>query len=84
MTIEQAAVYAELDRTTLGRIEKGEVPYDQDLLERLSIPYGCTVADLLTVDPTKGEAPDVLALYNGSPSAVQAAVIAALKATRNN
>ncbi len=39
----------------LGRVEKGEVPYSQDLLEQLADMYGCEIADLLIRDPTDPE-----------------------------
>ena len=48
-----AAVGAEIgmDGTNLGRVEKGEVPYSQDLLEMLADLYGCEIVDLLIRDP---------------------------------
>ncbi len=39
----------------LGRVEKGEVPYSQDLLEQLADLYGCEIADLIVRDPTDPE-----------------------------
>ncbi|WP_462116982.1 helix-turn-helix domain-containing protein [Methylorubrum extorquens] len=50
-----ASVGAEIsmDGTNLGRIEKGEVPYSQDLLEALADLYGCEVSDLLIRDPSE-------------------------------
>lgn len=52
-----AGVGAEIgmDGTNLGRIEKGEVPYSQDLLELLADLYGCEVSDLLVRDPSDPE-----------------------------
>ncbi|WP_456015376.1 helix-turn-helix domain-containing protein [Methylorubrum populi] len=52
-----AGVGAEIgmDGTNLGRIEKGEVPYSQDLLEVLADLYGCEVSDLLVRDPSDPE-----------------------------
>ncbi|MDF9791422.1 transcriptional regulator with XRE-family HTH domain [Methylorubrum extorquens] len=41
-----------MDGTNLGRIEKGEVPYSQDLLEALADLYGCEISDLLIRDPS--------------------------------
>lgn len=57
LTQEEAASRLDIDRTTLGRIERGLIPYDQDFLEKLSLAYGCDVADLLTVDPLKADPP---------------------------
>lgn len=48
---EEAAARAHVSRTTLSKIESGQVPYNQDLLERLAFAYGIEVDDLLTVDP---------------------------------
>ena len=39
----------------VGRVEKSEVPYSQDLLEQLADIYGCEIADLLVRDPTDPE-----------------------------
>jgi transcriptional regulator with XRE-family HTH domain len=51
LTQEQAAERCDVDRTTLGRIEKGELPYNQDFLEKLALAYGIDVSDLLQVNP---------------------------------
>ncbi len=57
---ERAAERVEIDRTTLSKIERGLVPYNQDLLERLAFAYGIDVADLLTVDPLKPDPPRLI------------------------
>lgn len=41
----------------LSRVERGEFPYGQDLLEALATIYRCDVPDLLMRDPT---APDAI------------------------
>lgn len=41
-----------ISRTQLGRIEKGQQPYNQEMLETLAELYGCSVADLLIRDPS--------------------------------
>ncbi len=38
---------------TLGRVETGKTPYNQQLLEALSVALRCTVTELLVVDPRK-------------------------------
>lgn len=53
LTQEQAAERIGIDYTTLGRIERGLVPYSQALLEAAAEAYGCEPWDLLNVDPTK-------------------------------
>lgn len=56
---EQAAEQLDIDRTTLSRIERGEVPYNQDLLEKAALAYGCDPEDLISINPTL---PDTLKL----------------------
>lgn len=57
LTQEQAAERCDVDRTTLGRIEKGELPYNQDFLEKLALAYGVDTSDLLTVNPLQPDPP---------------------------
>ena len=57
LTQEQAAERCDVDRTTLGRIEKGELPYNQDFLEKLALAYGVDVVDILTLDPLVPDPP---------------------------
>lgn len=52
-TLEIVAAELHMSQPQLGRIERGDQPYNQDLLESLAVLYGCTVADLLMRDPTK-------------------------------
>lgn len=52
-TLEMVAAEMNMSQPQLGRIERGDSPYNQDLLEALADLYGCTVADLLMRDPTK-------------------------------
>jgi transcriptional regulator with XRE-family HTH domain len=40
------------ERSYLSRIERGERPYDQEMLESLARALGCEPADLLVRDPT--------------------------------
>lgn len=51
LTQEQAAARVDRDRTTLSKIERGKVPYDQALLEGLAEAYRCEPADLIMRDP---------------------------------
>lgn len=41
----------DITQGTLSKIERGELPYNQDLLEQAEKVYHCTVAALLTVNP---------------------------------
>lgn len=51
-TLEQVAAELHISQPQLGRIERGDQPYNQNLLEALADLYGCTVADLLVRDPS--------------------------------
>ena len=57
LTQEQVAERVGVDFTTVGRIEKGELPYNQDYLERLALAIGVEVTDLLNADPLKPDPP---------------------------
>ena len=50
-TLEIVAAELHMSQPQLGRIERGDQPYNQDLLEALAELYGCTVADLLIRNP---------------------------------
>lgn len=52
-TLEQVAHHLSMSQPQLGRIERGDQPYNQDLLEALAALYGCTVPDLLIRDPSQ-------------------------------
>lgn len=54
-TLETVAAELHMSQPQLGRIERGDQPYNQDLLEALADLYGCTVADLLMRDPTAAD-----------------------------
>ena len=55
-TLEQVAEVLGMSQPQLGRIERGDSPYNQDLLEALAELYGCDVASLLMRDPSQPEA----------------------------
>lgn len=57
---EKAAARFGIDRTTLGRIERGEVPYNPPLLKAAARLYGCTRGDLLDRDPNAPPLPPPL------------------------
>lgn len=81
LTQEEVADRVEVDRTTVGRIERGEVPYNQDFLERLALAYGCEPTDLLTVNPLAPEPSAVFASrLRRAPRAVQERALAVLDA----
>lgn len=54
-----------ISHASIGRIEKGEQPYSQPIIEALAHALNCSVTDLLSVDPTKeGEVVDLMRLIN--------------------
>lgn len=53
MSLEQASAAVGISHTTLGRIERGLVPYNQDLIENLALLYGVDPAELLRTDPER-------------------------------
>lgn len=79
MTQDRAAEYIEIDRTTLGRIERGVLPFNQDQLEGLADLYNCTTADLLRTDPTKLPEPDFVDLYRAATPDIRKAAVRVLK-----
>jgi transcriptional regulator with XRE-family HTH domain len=54
-----------LSHASIGRIENGQQPYSQPVLEALAEALDVGVVELLSVDPTKeGEVIDLLRLIN--------------------
>lgn len=73
---EAAAESLDLTQGNLSKIERGEVPYNQDFLERAATVYGCTAADLLSVNPMKQEPLDsAFADARRAPEEVQRRVV---------
>lgn len=56
LTQEQAAERLDIDQSTLSRIERGVIPYDQDFLEKAAYAYLCEPADLLIRNPLRDDA----------------------------
>lgn len=55
-TQEQAAPLLGIDQSTLSRIERGTVPYDQDFLEKAAFVYMCDPQDLIMRNPLDEDA----------------------------
>jgi transcriptional regulator with XRE-family HTH domain len=55
-TLEGVADQLHMSHSQLSRIERGEQPYNQELLEALADLYMCDVVDLLIRDPSQQEA----------------------------
>lgn len=63
LTQEQAAERLDMDRSNLSRLERGEIPYSQGVLEAAATAYDCDPWDLLNINPTKeGEVVDFTAI----------------------
>ncbi len=58
----------------LSRIERGETPYSQDILEALATVLRCEPADLIMRDPTQSDAIWTL-IETSKPTARQAAIV---------
>lgn len=48
---EQLADSLEISHTTVGRIERSEIPYSQEFLEAAAARLRCTPADIIMRDP---------------------------------
>lgn len=81
-TLEQVAAELHITQPQLGRIERGDQPYNQDLLEALAEIYGCEPDELIWRDPTKeGEVVDMVKRLDDKRQAQIAAFIRALEET---
>lgn len=78
LTQEAAGDRIGIDRTTLSKIERGLVPYDQALLERAADAYGCEPADLIMRDP-KSPIWSLLDIVRNLPEAQQKQVAGIIK-----
>jgi transcriptional regulator with XRE-family HTH domain len=68
LTQIQAAERVGIRQSTLSKIERGQLPYDQDFLERAALAYGAhEAADLLTIDPTLPRETDIIHLFRHAP-----------------
>lgn len=81
LTQEQAADRVGVNRTTIGRIENGKIPYNQDFLEKAALAYGCEVADLVSVNPLQPDPPKlVYSRLKSAPPEIQDLAISVLDA----
>lgn len=65
----------------LSRIERGEQPYTQDLLEAIAYVLGTEPATLLMRDPAK---PDLWTVFDGLEPAEQRQAMAVIEALRKS
>lgn len=54
-TLEVIAAELHMSHSQLSRIERGQQPYNQELLEALADLYACDVVDLIIRDPSDPE-----------------------------
>lgn len=83
---ETLADRLEIDRTTLSRIERGELPYNQDFLERAAVALGCEPEDIISRDPLRPDPPRLvydalMTVDNDTRTKVMAMIEALLKAS---
>lgn len=77
---EKAAERIGIDYTTLGRIERGILPYNQDFLERAALAYGADdPGDLLTINPMEPRETDIVKLFRRASPEIQQAAMAVLR-----
>ncbi len=81
MSQEVAADRVDIDKATLSRIERRELPYNQDFLEKLALAYGCEPSDLLHVNPLAPNPPRLIYdQLRNAPKATQDRALAILEA----
>lgn len=47
----------DVNQSSISNLENGKTPYDQDVLERLAIYFGCDPQDLISINPLAPDAP---------------------------
>lgn len=52
---EELGARVGMSHSEIGRIERGEIPYNQRLLEDAAGVFGCTPAEILVRDPKRSE-----------------------------
>lgn len=56
MSLEKLAARVPMDKGNLSKVERGYLPYNQEMLERIADALQTDVASLLIRDPTEPEA----------------------------
>lgn len=71
-----------ISHASIGRIENGQQPYSQPVLEAIAAALNVSVTDLLGVDPMKeGEVVDLMRMINDKNRAQAIRVLKALTGT---
>lgn len=77
---EAASARLGIKQGTLSKIERGELPYNQDFLEQAAIAYRAdAAADLLSIDPLRPRETDVIKLFRVASPEVQRIIETILK-----
>lgn len=77
---EAASARLNIKQGTLSKIERGELPYNQDFLEQAAIAYlADSASDLLAIDPLRPRETDVIKLFRRASPEVQRIVETILK-----
>lgn len=56
MSLEKLADSVPMDKGNLSKVERGILPYNQEMLERIAVALNTDVASLLIRDPSQPEA----------------------------
>lgn len=56
----EAADRLGIKQGTLSKIERRELPYNQDFLEKAALAYGCDVEDFFANNPLKPDTPKLI------------------------
>lgn len=70
-SLERAGEEIGVDHSTLSKMERGKIPYNQQLLEKAAEVYGCEPSDLLRFDPSLPRDVDVFDMYERAPPQTQ-------------
>jgi transcriptional regulator with XRE-family HTH domain len=66
---------------TLSKIERGELPYNQDFLEQAALAYGCDAVDLIAVNPLQTDSlKSIFSILRTAPPETQRRVIVVIDA----
>lgn len=83
LTQEQVAGRVDMSRENYSRLERGLVPYGQDILEQLADALSCDPGDLIGRDPSKeGEVVDLLRLIQEKDPATIRAILTGLPSVK--
>lgn len=78
---DDVADYLGVNQSSISNLENRKTPYDQDVLERLSVLFGCEPEDLLAINPLRPETPRlVYSKVRSAPPEKQREILAVVDA----